>query len=231
MAFGRVIETAESAPARACPSCPCGGSCASLVRQLQSTADWVDSAALVELYRRGWPVVCRVIRRQGIASSDAEDLAQTFFLEVLAGRSIRHARLAGGCFRPFLIAALRHLVLKHRARERAQKRGGRLTFVPLGESEPAAGRTATAAAPEAPESALEREAKERVWTEACAQVVGRARGEAARRRAEVLFSHLGGGGGTRSLARELGISEGAVRVALHRLRRRVQQLLATRRDP
>jgi RNA polymerase sigma-70 factor (ECF subfamily) len=185
------------------------------------------ASALEILYRRCWPALCRALRRSGTTAADAEDLAQHFFLNVIARRSLRHARLQSGCFRPFLLAAARHLALNERARSRAQKRGGRFAIGPLKEECLVCRGSATARAPETPEQFAERRALERAWTEVRSALLDEARDAAARQRVEALLSHVEGWGGGR-LADELATSEGAARVALHRLRRRVAARLAGR---
>lgn len=198
----------------------CCGRCTTAVRTLLATPAWQGAPALDAVCEGCWSALCCALRRQGARPDEAEDLTQTFFLQLVAGRSIAGARLSSGCFRPYMLASARHLLLKHRARERARKRGAGLSFVAFEEN--LSGDRASLTTPKtgAPDAALERDAFERAWADAVAKV----RAESVRedgRRVEALLPHLDGLGrgaeGAR-LAAELEMTEGAVRVALHRLR-------------
>ncbi|MFN8095640.1 MAG: hypothetical protein U0599_26060 [Vicinamibacteria bacterium] len=142
--------------------------------------------------------------------------------------SLRHARLDSGCFRPYLRAAARHLAANEPARARSQKRGGRVSLGPFVEDRLACRGSVTAAAPETPDQFARRRALERAWTEARDAVLGRARDEADRLRLAALLRHVDSRGDDdgRRLSAELSTREGAARVALHRLRRRVAARLA-----
>jgi RNA polymerase sigma-70 factor (ECF subfamily) len=168
------------------------------------------------------------MRRLGARSDEAEDLTQTFFLQLLSRRSIEGARLSSGCFRPYLLAAARNLLLKHRARERARKRGAGIAFLSYDENRCQARESATAPWEAHPEAALEREMFERAWCNAIAGVRAEVAPEDGRR-LEALLPHLDGlgrGADGARVAEELGITEGAVRVALHRLRLKLKGRLA-----
>jgi hypothetical protein len=96
---------------------------------------------------------------------------------------------------------------------------------------PAPSSAATARRP-TPEQFAERRALERAWSEARTALLDEARDGATRQRVEALLSRVDGRGGGRrladELADELATSEGAARVALHRLRPRVPARLAGR---
>jgi RNA polymerase sigma-70 factor (ECF subfamily) len=74
------------------------------------------------------------MRRRGGSLDEAADLTQAFFLRVIESRSFARARLASGCFRPYLVAAVRNFLRNERVREHAVKRGGHLVLGGFDES-------------------------------------------------------------------------------------------------
>ena len=209
-------------------ACACGGGCAAAIAALRPAARWQDSPALGALCEGCWSVVYRALRRSGSAAAEAEDLTQSFFLRVIEGRSLGGARLASGCFRPYLLAAVRHFLLNQRACRSARKRGGGSTFVALEEDRVLLRCSLTCSRLRGPDEQLERERLGRAWREALAGVRGEARDDGARRRIDRMLPHLDGPDPVAGYARlggELGMTEVAVRVALHRLRRKLASRL------
>ena len=88
-------------------------------------------AAFSALCRRYWTPIYASLRRQGFAATDAEDLAQGFFLHLVEHGTVTRADPARGRFRSFLLGALRLFLANDHERENARKRGGRNTFVPI----------------------------------------------------------------------------------------------------
>lgn len=78
-------------------------------------------ARLCEMY---WYPVYAFIRRQGCRPDDSADLTQAFFARVLEKHYFRDADRARGRFRAFLCASIRHFVSNERDRSRTLKRGG-----------------------------------------------------------------------------------------------------------
>lgn len=183
-------------------------------------------AALETLCRAYWPPVYAFVRRGGASVVQAEELTQGFFARLLASDDFARADPERGRFRGYLLGALRHFLANEHAREQALRRGPRplsldsamLSGVELG----------LAPSPATPEREFER-----AWA---AAVIDRARarlsdeqeeaGKGAQWRA--LEPHLARAderGHGEELAATLGISANAVRVALHRLRRRFGELV------
>lgn len=198
-----------------------------LVRAAGGTPAPERRIALETLCRTYWPPIYAFLRRQGESAEQAEDLTQAFFARLLERDDLGMADPERGRFRSFLLGALRHFLANEHERARAAKRGPRplsLDSATLGELEGGL-EPASAATPE-------REF-ERTWATAVLQR-GRARlaeeqesaGKGAQWRA--LEPYLAGRderGHGAALAASLGISENAVRVALHRLRRRFGELV------
>jgi RNA polymerase sigma-70 factor (ECF subfamily) len=186
------------------------------------------SAALAELCRAYWYPLYAYMRRQGRDPDQAQDLTQEFFARFLEKDFLAAVEQDKGKFRSFLLAACRHFLANESDRARAQKRGGgRVLPLDLTTAEGRYGsepyHTLT------PERLFERRwaltLLERVLTrlqeEACA------RGKGAQFEQLRVFL-LGAGGQLPSQAEAaaaLGMTEGAVKVAVHRWRGRYREML------
>src|SRR5436190_4329020 len=91
-------------------------------------------SALSELCQIYWRPVYLFLRRRGIGPDDAQDLAQSFFAELIENRAYVRADEMKGRFRSFLLGTLKHFLAHERDRDRAQKRGGGVLPVQLHES-------------------------------------------------------------------------------------------------
>ena len=208
---------------------------------LRAGAD--DSAtareALSGLCEAYWYPVYAMVRRYGHGPTDAEDLTQAYFARFLEKGWAREVSPEQGRFRSFLLVSVRHFLHNERDRERARKRGGGQRLVELdGVSaerryglEPVESST--------PETLFERAWAERVLARALERLTAEVAETEGAERFEQLKGHLTGdesAGAYRELAEAWGVSESAVRVAVHRLRKRFGRLLrdeiaATVADP
>ena len=91
------------------------------------------SAALEKLCQAYWPPLYSYIRRQGYGRADAQDLTQALFAKLLQKNFWARADRQKGRFRTFLLTALRHFLADERDRARTAKRGGGLSFVSMDE--------------------------------------------------------------------------------------------------
>jgi RNA polymerase sigma-70 factor (ECF subfamily) len=184
--------------------------------------------ALANLCQRYWYPVYSYVRGQGHSADDAADLTQGFFTRLLEKDDLRQVDRERGRFRAFLLAACRHYLANARDHDRAQKRGGGRRIVSI---DAAAAEDRLRLEPRH-ETTPEKEFLRR-WTLTVIDQVLRALREemAAQGKAgafDSLQSFLIGEAGEDSCARaarELGTSEGAVRVAAHRLRKRFRARL------
>lgn len=191
--------------------------------------DTAGRAALESLCRAYWYPLYAFERRGGTRAEDARDLVQGFFAELLEKDVLAQADRDRGRFRTFLIAAFRHFASKEREKARALKRGGGRAPLPLdfedGESrylrEPADERT--------PERLFERRWALTLLEEALGRLREEHRVAGREDLFEALRGTLGSAGGPEAsyaaLGEGLGMSEGAVKVAVHRLRRRYRDVL------
>jgi RNA polymerase sigma-70 factor (ECF subfamily) len=175
-----------------------------------------------------WYPLYAYIRRQGHDADQAQDLAQEFFARLVEKDGLASVDQAKGRFRSFLLAACRHFLANERDRARTLKRGGDRQFVPIEFGDADSRYSCEPGHHETPERLFERR-----WALALLErVLARLRGEyeaaGKGRLFEQLKGHLTGDSGGvphAQAAAELGLSEGAVKVAVHRLRRRYRDLL------
>jgi RNA polymerase sigma factor (sigma-70 family) len=188
----------------------------------------VAHEALRTLCETYWYPLYAFLRSRGHDPEDAEDLTQAFFARLLEKQSLRHADPARGRFRSFLLTSLKHFAANEYQRGAAQKRGGGAATISL-EFERGEGRfQLEPATSETPESSFDR-----AWAFALLErVIARLEAEmAATGRAPQfvrLKAYLTGDEPQTSYAeaaRDLGASAGAIKVAVHRLRRRFRDLI------
>lgn len=184
-------------------------------------------AALAALCESYWYPLYAFIRRQGYRPEDAQDLTQGFFARLLEKQFLHAVEPGKGRFRSFLLAACKHFLANERDRAGTRKRGG-------GQPPPVNLQTAEQRYLLEPAHAVTPERLfERRWAMTLLeQVLGRLRQEyASEEKAQqfmVLKPFLAGersAGRYAEVGVELGLSEGAVKVAVHRLRRRYRELL------
>lgn len=184
--------------------------------------------ALAALCSTYWYPLYAFIRLQGFDADHAQDLTQEFFTRLLEKDFLQVVDRDKGRFRSFLLAACKHFLANERDRANAQKRGGGCTHQPI-DLETAEGRYGQEPAHElTPEKLFARR-----WALTLLdQVLVRLQEEYHRIDKKPLFDllkvFLTGEKGTQSyteIAAKLDMTDGAVRVAVHRLRKRYRDLL------
>jgi RNA polymerase sigma-70 factor (ECF subfamily) len=198
-----------------------------------------SAEALTSLCEIYWYPVYAFIRRQGTRAEDCADLTQAFFARVLEKNYFHDADPERGRFRAFLCASIRHFLSNERDRARALKRGGPLPPISL-DVETAEGTYQLEPRDDlTPEKLFDRH-----WALMLLdRALGRLREEHASAGKAEQFDRLKGflTGDDAAVpygeaAAMLGTTEGAVKVAVHRLRRRfrdalVQEIAETVSDP
>jgi len=166
--------------------------------------------ALNDLCARYWTPVFAYVRRSGHERADAEDLTQAFFSRVLEHRDFAQADPRRGKFRSFLLASLKHFLSNERDRAQAKKRGGDVAHVEIDAD--------TGDAALTPEQLFDKQ-----WALTVVERALRALRDAGA--PEDLMPFLTGDASYETLAARRGSTEGALRVAVHRLRRRFRDRL------
>jgi RNA polymerase sigma-70 factor (ECF subfamily) len=181
-------------------------------------------AALCEAY---WYPLYAEARRRGLNVEDASDRVQGFFARLLEKNDLSAADRSRGRFRSFLLASFGHFLSNQRDHERARKRGGGRSIVTL---DPAQGESRYGQEP-ADEQTPERVFDRRWALELIDRSIGRLSDEYAHLGKSELFETLKPAlAGDRAssyveLADKLGMTEGAVKTAVYRLRGRCASLI------
>lgn len=203
----------------------------SLVLAAGEPGSAAGAAALARLCALYWYPIFAFVRRQGHSAEEAEDLTQGFFARLIEKGDLAGADRSRGRFRSFLLSACQHFLANEWDKSRAQKRGGGRFSLSI-DAAAAEGRTLRALAHgETPELLYERQ-----WClTLLAGVLEDLRDEyvatGRARMFERLKRFLTGDedpGTYAEAARDLGVTEGAVKVAVHRLRNRYRDALRAR---
>ena len=183
--------------------------------------------ALEALCKTYWYPLYAYVRRRGYSKEDAEDLTQAFFERFLAKNYLDGVNAERGRFRAFLLASLKHFLANEWDRSQRQKRGGHATHFSLN-WQTADTQFQVAAKVVSPDAEFDRE-----WAIALLEkVISRLGKECDKEGRGEQFAKLrpfltAGKGDIAyaEVAQSIGMDEGAVRVAVHRLRKRYRQLL------
>ncbi len=187
-----------------------------------------SAAALEQLCRVAWPPVYAFLRRGGRPPAEAQDLAQGFFAWFLELGLVASADPARGRFRSFLLGTLKHWLASEHERASALKRGGGATLLSLDELS-----DAERAHWEPVDTSTPAQSYDHAWALGIFERgLNRLRAEQAAAGKAAEFDRLKScllgeksDSGQAALAVSLGVSAGALRVALHRLRVRFRALL------
>jgi DNA-directed RNA polymerase specialized sigma24 family protein len=184
--------------------------------------------ALATICSAYWYPLYAFVRRQGATPAEAEDLTQGFFYHLIEKDSLRKVASAGGRFRSFLLACLKHYLANEREKANAQRRGGGCTILSLDAGSAETQYVLEPKDNETPEVIFERRwacaVLERSLQELESDYRHRGQGELF----DALKDFLPGSGGnaTRAeVASKYGMSAGVLDVAVHRLRQRFGSVL------
>jgi RNA polymerase sigma-70 factor (ECF subfamily) len=184
--------------------------------------------ALEKLCRTYWPPLYAYIRRDGHDPAEAQDLTQEFFARLLAREYLQNLHHQEGKFRSFLLAYVKNFLLEQRRRGRAQKRGGGCEFISLNQPMGEEGYLLEPVDELTPIEVFDRRWAQRILQTA----LDRLRQEYGSRGEAALFDILQdyqprapGGRSYAQLGEDLGMSEAAVKWAVHQMRQRHGELL------
>ena len=185
------------------------------------TAGRGQSCALEELCRLYWYPLYAYVRRRGYEAHEAEDLTQEFFARLLAKNYLADVNREKGKFRSFLLASLKHFLANEWDKARAKKRGGGQTLVSLDaetryRAEPADELSADKLLDRQWALALLEQVLARLEVETDATQFAALKPFLTADKEAIPYADVAG---------QLGTSEGAVKVAVHRLRQRYRALL------
>ena len=186
------------------------------------------AAALEKLCGAYWYPLYAYLRRKGNDPHRAQDLTQEFLYRLIKENYLGAADRRRGKFRSFLLAALNHFVSNQRDYERALKRGGRMTFVSLDDTEGETRFLREPASGQSPEKIFERNWFLALFDEALARLraeqVAAGRGEVFDQLKQFVIEDAEAGEYS-AAARQVRMTPNAVAVTVHRLRERYKKLV------
>jgi len=184
--------------------------------------------ALEQLCRLYWYPLYAYVRKKGHSPQDAEDLTQAFFAHFLERNYVARASRQRGRFRSFLLTSLQNFLAHEWERARAVKRGGGRTLLPWDEVSVESRYQLEAASDLTPDKIFEERWASTLFQKALAglQQEFAAAGHSKQfDRLKGFLSTEAQAGAYTELAASLGMSAGAVAVAVHRLRQRYGELV------
>lgn len=199
----------------------------SVVLAAARTSSPASATALETICRSYWYPLYAYVRRSGQSPHDAQDLTQEFFRLLLEKRWLKDADREQGRLRTFLITALKRFMAKEWRKAAARRRGGGLAQVPMdttfAESRYAADTNDQSAADEVFDRQWALTLLELTMEQLQADFTTAGRGgDFAVLKDSLTAAH--GEIDYGAVAARLGVTEGAARVAVHRLRKRFREV-------
>jgi DNA-directed RNA polymerase specialized sigma24 family protein len=184
--------------------------------------------ALAHLCHAYWYPLYVYARRRGCSPPDAQDSTQEFFARLLAGNWVAQADRQRGRFRSFLLSAMKHFLANEWNRAHAQKRGGAQPLLSLNDQDPEQRYHLEPVDNTTPESLFERSWALALLNDVLLKLEAEYGREGKPEWMEALRPALTADRGSiayHEIAAQLGTTETAARVAVHRLRQRYRRLL------
>jgi RNA polymerase sigma factor (sigma-70 family) len=182
-----------------------------------------SAEALDELCQIYWPPLYGYLRGRGYDAEKAQDLTQGFFARFLEKQSVAAADPARGRFRAFLLTALKRYVINEYEREAAAQRGGRHVHVALDFEDAERTYALERRNEDTPERVFDRKWAAITLDRALRRLREECHNEGKGAQADALLPYLTETSelpAYQTIGAELGLTEGAVKVAVHRLRQR-----------
>ncbi|MFC2156699.1 RNA polymerase sigma factor [Acidobacteriota bacterium] len=183
--------------------------------------------AIEELCRIYWYPLYAFVRIRGYSAVDAQDLTQAFFARIIETEGFATADRERGRFRSFLLGAMKHFLANEWHRSKTQKRGGHVQFMEWDAPGAEARYSLASKQTDNPDFLFDRE-----WAlETITGALQALRDEMEKAGKGEQFVALKGNltgedqAPREEIAERLNMSEGAVKVAIHRLRQRYRKLL------
>jgi RNA polymerase sigma-70 factor (ECF subfamily) len=184
--------------------------------------------ALAELCDAYYEPVAAFLRCELREGDAARELAHDFFANMLAGGAISHARQERGRFRSYLLGAVKHFLSHRREALRRLKRGGGVENISLNETDAGEARSLADASVLSPDAAFDRQWALTVVARALESLRSECAAEGRLDFFEQVKPWLTGDaarGDQVAMAASSGMNANALKVAVHRLKRRFRQLL------
>jgi RNA polymerase sigma factor (sigma-70 family) len=200
----------------------------SVILQAQGSDSGERHRALEQICRTYWLPIYAFARSQGLAPPDAEDLTQTVLSGLLDRGSFEQVAAEKGKLRSFLRVATKNALREDWRKGKRLKRGGGATMLSLDYEDAERRCSMEVTDGETPETIFDRHWGLNLLERTMDRLQSLYSGEGKSEVFDALRDVLGQGRGQQNyedLAASLGMSEGAVRVAVHRLRKRYRRIL------
>ena len=200
----------------------------SLVCDVRGLDEQQRQSALDELCSIYWEPVYTFVLKSGTQEPEAQDLTQGFFLDFLARDSFEQVQEGQGRMRNYLLGALKHYLFKAHRKGQAQKRGSGQELLSLDEVDEEGRPINEASSGESPDVLYERKWAEVLFIRAFEHLREFFESRGKLKSFELLKPTLMGQrseGGYAEIAEQLGESESAIGVTVHRMRQRFRKLL------
>jgi RNA polymerase sigma-70 factor (ECF subfamily) len=184
--------------------------------------------ALARLCEAYWFPLYAFVRRQGYRADEARDLTQAYFLKLFEKDFLDDVAPEAGRFRSFLLASMKHFLINEWKKERTAKRGGEARILSLEFDDAERWLRSEPADHDTPESQYERRWARvvlQLTTELLRQEFAKASRAEEFRRLEPLLVGGSATGTYAEIAKDLGRSVSAIKMAVSRMRRRFGELL------
>ena len=195
-----------------------------LVCDAAKGGDTEANAALGSLFETYWQPLYRYVRRSGKSQQDTEDLIQSFFTQLLTSDGLRLADKDRGRFRSFLLGSLKNHMAEQWQHDHRLKRGGFSPHLSIDWKDGETGLSIEPVDPATPDRMFDRD-----WAMALLDKVlddlSKSENGLEFDRWKPFLSISSGRLAYAEIAEEFGMTEGAARVAVHRLRKRYRQHL------
>ena len=205
-----------------------------IVKAVGGEDEVAAKSALEKLCRTYWYPIYTFVRFQGHNADEAADLTQAFFADLLERENLKAVDPKFGKFRSFLLAAAKNFIANHWKRAKAIKRGGQVVIssFDLSNADSRYRETNADIDPASKEKTPD-QLFERQWAETLLQQVNErlriefeSRGKAHQfQRLEIFLAGKSDEATQQQVADELGMTEVAIKVAVHRMRRRFGEIL------
>jgi RNA polymerase sigma factor (sigma-70 family) len=185
-------------------------------------------AALARLYQTYRYPLYAYLRRQGRPHEAAQDIVQDLFLRLKQKEQLSSVEREKGRFRSYLLAAVNHLVANEWQKSQRQKRGGGQIPLSLDDLQAEQRYDLEPADIQTPEALFERRWALALLEQVMLRLEEEWRAADKTEAFEIMRAFLSGDQDAPAYAEagtRLGMSEGAARVAVHRLRQRYRELL------
>jgi len=181
--------------------------------------------AMEELCQAYWYPLYAFVRSRGYSAVDAQDLTQAFFAGIIESGGFTSANRERGRFRSYLLGAMKHFLANEWHRAQTQKRGGRIRFIEF--DDPEARYMEISGQSDNPEYLFDREWALQIVAGALQNLRDEMDKAGKIEQYDILKGCLTGEDELPrdQIAVKLGMSEGAIKVAIHRLRQRYRKLL------